>query len=323
VKWLTLFAGAGGSDIGIEAAGGEAVACVEYDPDACATLAAAGFPAVLADVREWTREHGAGCRARGMWASFPCQCWSSAGKRLGARDERNGWPWTVDAIDAVGPDWFVAENVPGLLKHSEKDCGDVNLCPGCYFGGVILPQLRERFAWVGVWHLNASSWGVPQNRRRLFMVAGPRAVRPPPPTRADPGQIGMFAALQPWVSLGAALGVAREDATGPEPWRLDVPSLAVLARASRGYSGGLARGRSACGASDGWYLATGEWRLTRGQCSTLQGFPDDHPWQGGSEAVYRQIGNAVPPALAAAVAGAVELANTARTPDEHHTRSPQ
>lgn len=47
-------------------------------------------------------------------------------------------------------------------------------------------------------------------------------------------------------------------------------------------------------------------RLTVEECATLQGFPDGHPWQGRTKVSrYRQVGNAVPPALAQAVAQVV------------------
>ena len=48
VNVLTLFAGAGGADIGLSRAGLRHLACVEADKHACATLTAAGFPAVRA-----------------------------------------------------------------------------------------------------------------------------------------------------------------------------------------------------------------------------------------------------------------------------------
>lgn len=336
MRWLELFAGAGGASLGIRAAGGEAVACVEYDADACATLAAAGFPAVCADVRDWTKaiqmrqEFSRGSDVRvidveGMWASFPCQCWSNAGKRLGALDPRNGWPWTVAAIDAVSPEWFVAENVTGLAMHPEKHCGNVDLCPGCYFGGVILPQLRERFAWVRVWRLDAADFGVPQHRRRLFMVAGPHAARPPKPTHADPRKcLGLFATLKPWNTFSEALGLrgivgtgqytdVKGGGRGPHEVSTERPSPTVRVGGPRGgavmyvdrpsvtvtTTDGTGLGSSA--SRDTVEMATGRRRLTKPECAKLQGFPPDHPWQGNSTAIYRQIGNAVPPALAAAV----------------------
>jgi len=209
---VELFAGAGGAALGLEAAGISHLACVEYDADACATLRAAGLPCVEGDVRdpdlyesEWV-----GCDL--LWASFPCQAWSTAGKREGAKDERNGWPWTVDAIDCLEPEWFAAENVTGLLTHRggcASRCLGPEECPRAYFDNVILSQLRERFAWVGFRVLNASSFGVPQHRRRVIIVAGPHAIEWPEPTHGKPtGQGDLFGrSLSPWVTIGQALGL--------------------------------------------------------------------------------------------------------------------
>tara|TARA_Y100000310_G_scaffold23215_1_gene22193 strand:- start:96 stop:434 length:339 start_codon:yes stop_codon:yes gene_type:complete len=92
---------------------------------------------------------------------------------------------------------------------------------------------------------------------------------------------------------------------GSEPHRLDQPSLPVLARDGKGYSGGIQRGRSAASAADALFLATGRRRLTVQECAALQDFPPDHPWQGNKQSQYRQVGNAVPPTLARVVAEAV------------------
>ena len=221
---VELFAGAGGAALGLEAAGISHLACIEYDADACATLRAAGLPCVEGDVRdpdlylpEWV-----GCDL--LWSSFPCQAWSTAGKREGAGDERNGWPWTVDAIDCLEPEWFAAENVTGLLTHRggcASRCLGPEDCPRAYFDNVILSQLRERFAWVGFRVLNASSFGVPQHRRRVIIVAGPHAIEWPEPTHGKPtGQCDLFGrGLLPWATVGEALGLRGIMHTGGEDYR--------------------------------------------------------------------------------------------------------
>lgn len=218
MRAIELFAGAGGAALGLEDAGVEHLALCEWDADACATLRAAGLgPVVEGDVRDLDAIAAvAGETCDLLWSSFPCQAFSTAGKRLGAEDERNGWPWTVAAIDRFKPAWFMGENVTGLAMH-RGGCvyrgGQSGLfgsspeltCPGCYFERVILPALRARFAHVGYWTLDAADYGVPQHRRRIILWAGPEPLAAPEPTHG-PGR------ALPWVSMGEALGLSANEA---------------------------------------------------------------------------------------------------------------
>ena len=214
---LELFAGGGGAAMGLHRAGLHTLARCEWDKDACATLRAAaeaGFldaaTVIEGDVRtvDWSPYVG---KVDVLWASPPCQAWSSAGKRLGASDDRNGWPWTWDVCDKVRPTWLLAENVTGLLMH-RGDCdgkGAPADCPACYWHRHILPEARKRFASVQWAVLNSSAFGVPQHRRRVYLVCGPRPIAWPKATHGDPAEIrqgGLFAApLLPWVTVREAL----------------------------------------------------------------------------------------------------------------------
>jgi DNA (cytosine-5)-methyltransferase 1 len=342
MKAIELFAGAGGAALGLEAAGFEHLALCEWDPDACATLRAAGLgPVVEGDVRDLDAiEAVAGPTCDLLWSSFPCQAFSTAGKRLGAADGRNGWPWSVDAIDHFKPSWFLGENVRGLLMH-RGDCtargGQLGIfgtappedCPGCYFERRILPDLRARFEHVGWWLLDAADYGVPQHRRRVILWAGPAPVVKPVPTHAP-------ARALPWVSMGEALGwTAEQRARWPGP----SPTVSAVGECKGSGAGG--HPEKVQRASDALWLATrrlwhgpaptistggeyggrgviasradraaidsafGRRRLTVEECAILQDFPPDHPWQGNSQARYRQVGNAVPPTLARVVGEAV------------------
>lgn len=207
MRCIELFAGAGGAALGLEAAGVHHLALVERDPDACAVLRAAGLgPVVEADVRNLDAiQSVAGPSCDLLWASWPCQPFSSAGLRMGAQDKRNGWPWTVDAIDRFQPAWFMGENVRGLLSHTgicPQPHPEPDRCPRCYFDATIMGDLRARFAHVGWWLLDAADFGVPQHRRRVIVWAGPEPLTPPARTHGP----GMF--TRPWVSMGEALGLS-------------------------------------------------------------------------------------------------------------------
>ena len=113
------------------------------------------------------------------------------------------WQATVNAIDRLEPEWFAAENVTGLLMHRagcKSRCLGPDGCPRSYFDNVILGQLRERFAWVFFRVINASSFGLAQHRKRIIIVAGPRAIKVPEPTHGAPGiQDDLFGRkVSPW-----------------------------------------------------------------------------------------------------------------------------
>lgn len=286
MKVLELFAGAGGAALGLEAAGLEHAALCEWNVDACATLRAAGLgPVVEGDVCDLdTIERVAGASCDLLWSSWPCQPWSHAGSRQGEHDDRNGWPWTLEAVDRFRPSWFLGENVRGLLSSS-------------YFVDVILPDLKRRYRHVGHWLLDAADYGVPQHRRRVVVWAGPAPLVPPTRTHGP----GMF--TQPWVTMREALQLdgARVIGGGRNP------QAAGIERTYRD----LTDEPSTCvtavqiGNAGPWIDRTiGRQRLTPAECATLQGFPDGYPWHAcrTKTARYRAIGNAVPPALAQAVA---------------------
>lgn len=274
MRVLDLFAGAGGAALGLHAAGFEHVACVERDASAAATLRAAGFPAVEADVRDLDYAGLAGT-IDVLWASPPCQAWSSANQHAGPKGAedaaRNGWPWTLRIVRIVRPRWAIFENVKNARAYVER---------------VVVPELRTLYAHVAVWVLNAADHGVAQSRTRLFVIAGPRGVSPPDP---DPARRTMRDAIA-------------------VPW--DRPSPCVMTNEWKGRPSDPSWWAKLNNASDALAIATkgARRKLTLGECATLQTFPEGYPFVGDVEAQYRQVGNAVPPMLAAVVARAVRAA---------------
>jgi DNA (cytosine-5)-methyltransferase 1 len=165
LKTVSLFAGIGGIDRGLELAGASTALLCELDPHARKILAR-HYPhaAIHNDVTELTADD---CRAAGavpgrtvLTAGWPCQGNSVAGRRGGMDDPRSGlWSHVVRLLADLRPAWFVGENVPGLLSVND----------GRDFGVVLhdLAELGYGFAWRV---LDARYFGVPQRRRRVVIV---------------------------------------------------------------------------------------------------------------------------------------------------------
>lgn len=188
---IELFCGAGGVALGLQRAGLDVVRHFDCDADAVATMRAAGYKDVVEEYVQYL-ELADLLEVLLWWASPPCPAWSSAGKRRGAADGRNGYPHLFRALGLMRklPRWLLIEQVEGITFH-KRDCptrrgrtGDPNACPACYLSGVILPTLRKFFPVVRGAVLDSADYGVPQTRSRFITVCGPEKVPWPVPTHS-------------------------------------------------------------------------------------------------------------------------------------------
>ena len=174
----SLFSGVGGLDLGLERAGMEIVWQVEID-EFCGQVLAKHWPDVTRyeDVREVG--YSAVEPVEVLCGGFPCQPVSFAGKGLAQADERWLWPEFARAVHALRPRYALMENVPGLLA---RGLGDV-------LGGLVT------LGYDAEWDcLPAATFGAPQRRDRVFLVAYPDVDGPGrrpqrdvfPPARLEP-----------------------------------------------------------------------------------------------------------------------------------------
>lgn len=302
---LTSFeicAGAGGQALGIEQAGFEHRGLVEIDAHCCATLRLnrpqwAVHQADLEqfDGRPWYRKVDL------LAGGVPCPPFSKAGKQLGALDERNLFPAAIRLVSEIQPRAVLFENVRGLLDAAFADYRE-------FIGN----SLRDLGYWSGWRLLNASDFGVPQLRPRVMFVALKPEVAEhfhwPEPIHAAP-TVGE--ALQDLMAAGGWRGA--------EAWSQQASDIApTLVGGSKKHGGpdlGPTRARAAWAklGVDGRTLAAeaptpdfiGDPKLTVRMCARIQGFPDHWQFAGAKTNAYRQVGNAFPPPVAAAVAGQI------------------
>lgn len=161
LRHASFFSGVGGLDLGFHRAGVATVSLSEIDPYASAVLAER-FPEVpnLGDI---TKLNGEEIPNAEVWSGgFPCQDLSVAGKRKGFQDgTRSSLAFTyLDLVERRLPRWLVLENVPGLFSSNG----------GRDFGRLIreMVEIGYGLSWRT---LDARFFGVPQRRRRVFIVA--------------------------------------------------------------------------------------------------------------------------------------------------------
>lgn len=332
---VELFAGPGGFSLGARLAGVADPVGYEWDREACATARTAGHTRVRVDVAT-VDVHDVDGPVAGLIGSPPCQAWSRAGLRGARHDaerilahladvatagywidyrvddaampdlfggyatDHGAWadprsPLVLEMVRwqlALMPKWIACEQVPDVLPFWQA------------WGDMLTDQGYN--VWTG--RLRAEQYGVPQTRERSFLIAARgRDVAPPAPThrRYVPGT-GTAPGdehLPRWLSMADALGWGMTERPYPT-----IASGRKTGGPDREKVGGSQARAAIYNERDAgrWVLRPGTTaddpvRLSLPEAAVLQGFPVDYPWTGTATARFRQIGDAVPPPLGAAV----------------------
>jgi DNA (cytosine-5)-methyltransferase 1 len=332
---LSLFTGAGGLDLGLESAGFNPVLCVEIDEDSRATLTKnrpgwrLSNPGDIHALGPDEILRQAGIRPgelRLLAAGPPCQPFSKSAYWANGNGSRLQDPRSrtlrayLGVVEAALPEVLLLENVKGLaykdkdegIKLLRRELAAINRRHGTSYA------LQEI-------HLNTAAYGIPQMRERLFLVAtvDGRSLQLPPATHGEtdgldryrtawdaighldratwPPELnptGRWAALLPSIPEGQNYlwHTPRNGQDGSEPlfgWRTRYWSfLLKLAKDHPSWT------IQACpGPATGPF----HWRsrlLSTAELCRLQTFPEGYEIVGTRLSAQRQIGNAVPSAIA-------------------------
>lgn len=299
MRVVSLFSGAGGLDLGFKMAGHDVVWANDLYEDAVHTYQKnIGDHIILEDVRKISADEIPDCDI--VIGGFPCQGFSVANTKRHIGDERNElYKQLIRVIEDKRPKFFLAENVKGLTNLGKGEAFKMILSDFEHLGYKVLYRI-----------LNAADYGVPQTRLRVIIVGVRRDIdweyEFPKATHSQDGRDGLSA----WVNVSDALkGLPDPDSENNIPnhtyskYKLNIngyighrlldpdkPAPTVTARGDN--RGGVVI----------LPHPNGQRRMSCRELATVQSFPVDYEFAGNNSSIYRQIGNAVPPLLAYAVA---------------------
>ena len=299
MKIVSLFSGAGGLDLGFVMAGHRVVWANDLYKDAVETYRAnIGDHVVCKDIAEVKSEEIPDCDI--VIGGFPCQGFSVANTKRHESDVRNKlYRQLLRVVNDKRPKFFLAENVKGILHFA-----------GGKVYERILAEMRSLGYRVKSRLFNAADYGVPQRRERVVFVGVRNDIdfdyEFPKPSHDREGANG----LPRWIGVGEAF------AGIPDPDKSNKLPNHVYSRYKLNFNGYIghrpvdpakpAPTVTARGDDKGGVVILPHpenmRRMTGRELATVQSFPLDFEFKGPLSSVYRQIGNAVPPRFAEALA---------------------
>lgn len=329
LKVIDLFAGAGGMTLGFTMAGFEPVLAVEKEPDFAKTYAENfGSHILVGDIAEIIAKGQLNQKADVVIGGPPCQGFSNLTGNRSSDPRRALWRFFMDVVESSDCKVFVIENVPNFITSDE--------------GKAAIAAARKLGFHIGeesVGILKASDFGVPQNRRRAIVIGS--RIGPIPLPQPDKIKVSVREALKgiPLKTLHKELTCSPAQGSdlhiGRNPTKISLQRYRLIPPGGNRFD--LQRKapeltpdcwiRKTEGGTDlfgrlqwdeparctirtefykpekGRYLHPSEHRpITHWEAARLQTFPDNFKWHGTKIRIAVQIGNAVPPLLAKAIA---------------------
>jgi DNA (cytosine-5)-methyltransferase 1 len=316
---VSLFSGGGGLDLGLSLAGFDfkyandevQYYCdtVSYNFPSCATKAKDIRDLKGEEIKDIIKSKKISLIAGGP----PCQAFSILGKRASFSDTRGQLVFDyIRLINELKPEVFIFENVPGLLTLNKgEDWEKLYYYFQAETGYDIYTDI-----------LNAADYGVPQIRKRVFVVGfyQPIEFTFPQPVHRDPSSLNLLNQHLPdWIPAKLAL----ENVDGLHNHDIRIHGDRVRSRYEKippgvrdkvdhtdridpeKPSGTVLVGSKAGGGRPHIHPYMPR-HITVREAARLQSFPDWYKFLGTSTAQYRQVGNAVPPLLAFAVGKSIQ-----------------
>lgn len=271
---LDLFCGMGGASLGLKQAGYSVIG-IDFWKHAVNTHNSNGMPALMQKISvdtDWSNMLGNYGELDLLWASPPCQSFSQANSHgTGHDDSRNGFPAAIHAVKALKPRVVIFENVKGLTSKNNIET----------FMSYI-SQIKSLGYKADYRILDASNYGVPQARKRCFMIA--RSDDQPKFPMASSRVVTMAEALKrndlpKWATQKPSttiVGSFRPEMVAPPTWR-----------------------KAGDGPRQNQPDAV---EITLEEALILQSFPKWYHVCGPKTAQWLQVGNAVPPEMARVLA---------------------
>lgn len=302
---IDLFAGCGGLALGFESTGFKTIG-YEMDHDAVSTYnnnLSGNCEEIFLDNK--TRFQKADIVIGGP----PCQPFSVNGKQLGLKDSRDGFPAFINAISNVKPSVFMFENVKGMMYRNKNYLLEIT------------EELKGLGYTIQAKVLNASNFLVPQNRERLFVVGSKNEYFFPSGsntiyTAGDAVSDIVFNIDENdlFVSQSQDAYIKKYEIASkcinPRDLDLNKPARTLTCRNLAGATGDMHRVKLEDGRRK---------RLNVRDAARLQSFPDYFEFIGSKTSQMNQIGNAVPPLLAKALAKSIiECLENKQTKPKYH-----
>lgn len=288
---IDLFAGCGGLALGFESNGFKTIG-YEMDHDAVQTYnnnLSGNCEEIFLDNKTKFKE------ADIVIGGPPCQPFSVNGKQLGFKDSRDGFPAFISAISNVKPSVFMFENVKGMMYRNKNYLLEIT------------EELKGLGYTVQAKVLNASNFLVPQNRERLFVVGSKNKYFFPSGSEISYTAGDAVSDIVFNVDENDLFVNKSQDAyikkyeiasrcINPRDLDLNKPARTLTCRNLAGATGDMHRVKLEDGRRK---------RLNVRDAARLQSFPDYFNFVGSRTSQMNQIGNAVPPLLAKALAKSI------------------
>lgn len=316
-KFVSLYSGCGGGDLGFFQAGFDIIWANDIEERACETYEKNfGKHIHCGDIADIDLTTIPECDV--ILGGFPCQDFSMIWKRGGINTERgNLYKYFVDAVNLRNPKVFVAENVKGLLSANK---------------GEAIKKIRDDFSKTGKYgynteiHLvNFADYGVPQVRQRVLIIGTRKDLEEefsfPEPTHNKGNYMSAKEALEGVENVPFNNEHQNILSKTVEKLKLIPPggNFTDIPKDSPHYVKGMishvyrrlhpdkpSTTIIAAGGGGTWGYHFNENRpLTNRERARLFGYPDDFKFEGTITEVRKQIGNSIPPSGMRIIAEAI------------------